>query len=153
MNLRCTRRLIWEKSRFKQSLRLVRGRFPQGALRSSAVPKLSSQGGAMNKRIASVALLSLMFMCGIAQAGNTPCSGKKGGVSHCADGKHVCNDGSISASKKVCSVGTAERQSFTAPKPTKAQGACPCSIGSMCTGPRGGRYCLTPSANKSYQRR
>lgn len=34
--------------------------------------------------------------------GNKPCSGKKGGISHCSGGKFVCKDGSISASKKVC---------------------------------------------------
>lgn len=34
---------------------------------------------------------------------NTPCSGKKGGVSHCAGGKFVCKDGTVSASKKICS--------------------------------------------------
>lgn len=34
-------------------------------------------------------------------AKNYPCSGKKGGVSHCtSDGKFVCNDGTISKSKK-----------------------------------------------------
>lgn len=33
--------------------------------------------------------------------GRKPCSGAKGGVSHCTkDGKFVCNDGSISRSKK-----------------------------------------------------
>ncbi|AKI28404.1 hypothetical protein [Moraxella phage Mcat30] len=37
-----------------------------------------------------------------AMAQNTPCSGKKGGISHCSNGKFVCKDGSISASKKVC---------------------------------------------------
>lgn len=37
-------------------------------------------------------------------AKNYPCSGKKGGVSHCtSDGKFVCNDGSKSKSKKICS--------------------------------------------------
>ncbi|WP_459208802.1 YdcA family protein [Citrobacter portucalensis] len=37
-------------------------------------------------------------------AKNYPCSKSKGGVSHCtADGKFVCNDGSISRSKKKCS--------------------------------------------------
>lgn len=36
-------------------------------------------------------------------AKNYPCSKSKGGVSHCtADGKFVCNDGSISQSKKKC---------------------------------------------------
>ncbi|BDW63877.1 hypothetical protein JNE141411_14720 [Escherichia coli] len=38
-----------------------------------------------------------------ADAGRKPCSGSKGGSSHCtAGGKFVCNDGSISASKKTC---------------------------------------------------
>lgn len=101
----------------------------------------------------SVFLIATILFLGVASAGNTPCSGKKGGVSHCASGKFVCNDGSISASKKVCSAGAGERQSLAEPKATKAQGACPCSTGNMCIGPRGGRYCLTPSGNKSYQRR
>lgn len=38
----------------------------------------------------------------VAQAQNTPCSGKMGGVSHCKDGKFVCKNGKISKSKKVC---------------------------------------------------
>lgn len=38
-----------------------------------------------------------------AQAKNTPCSGKMGGVSHCSKtGKFVCNNGKISQSKKTC---------------------------------------------------
>lgn len=35
--------------------------------------------------------------------GRQPCSGKKGGVSHCSGGKFVCQDGSISKSKRICS--------------------------------------------------
>ena len=36
-------------------------------------------------------------------AKNYPCSGKKGGVSHCtSDGKFICNDGTVSKSKKIC---------------------------------------------------
>jgi endonuclease G len=38
-----------------------------------------------------------------ALAQNTPCSGKKGGISHCDGPKFVCNDGSYSRSKKNCS--------------------------------------------------
>lgn len=37
-----------------------------------------------------------------AQRGRKPCSGKKGGISHCQGTKYVCKDGSISASKKSC---------------------------------------------------
>lgn len=35
-------------------------------------------------------------------AENTPCSGRKGGVSHCLNDKFVCNDGSISQSNELC---------------------------------------------------
>lgn len=34
--------------------------------------------------------------------GKQPCSGKKGGISHCSGGKFICKDGTVSASKKVC---------------------------------------------------
>lgn len=38
-----------------------------------------------------------------AARGRKPCSGSKGGISHCSsNGKFVCRDGSISGSKKVC---------------------------------------------------
>ena len=47
-------------------------------------------------------------------AGNTPCSGKKGGISHCSNGKFVCNDGSVSRSKKICEWG--EPQTKKPPK-------------------------------------
>lgn len=37
-------------------------------------------------------------------ARNTPCSGKKGGIKACtASGKFMCNNGTISQSKKTCS--------------------------------------------------
>lgn len=47
-------------------------------------------------------LISMALTCTVVEARNTPCSGKKGGVSHCQGGKFVCKDGSISASKKTC---------------------------------------------------
>lgn len=58
-----------------------------------------------NHRLRTLALLA--FMAGLigmntAHARNYPCSGKKGGVSHCQGDKFVCKDGSISGSKKVC---------------------------------------------------
>lgn len=40
--------------------------------------------------------------------GRQPCSGKKGGISHCEKGKFVCNDGSVSKSKKVCKMNEVE---------------------------------------------
>ena len=36
-------------------------------------------------------------------AGGKPCSGKKGGISHCEGSQFVCNDGSSSKSTKDCS--------------------------------------------------
>ena len=51
-------------------------------------------------------LLALTFVLSYmsqAQARNTPCSGKMGGVSHCSkEGKFVCKNGKISQSKQVC---------------------------------------------------
>lgn len=54
--------------------------------------------------IASLVAFSLACIIPLSSyARNTPCSGKKGGVSHCSSGKFVCKDGSISGSKQVCS--------------------------------------------------
>ncbi|EEU9479527.1 TPA: hypothetical protein ACIYE1_003130 [Escherichia coli] len=51
-----------------------------------------------------VAFLMLGFsLSANAERGRKPCSGSKGGISHCTkDGKFVCNDGSVSHSKKYC---------------------------------------------------
>lgn len=51
-----------------------------------------------------------------ALATNYPCSGHKSGVSHCMGQYFVCNDGSISQSKKVCSAGES-----APPKPAKIE--------------------------------
>lgn len=100
----------------------------------------------------TLALVSALIFALPAQAQNQPCSGKKGGISHCANGKFVCNDGSISASKKMC---TAPR---SAPAPAlkaapKASTECDCRSGTFCTGPRGGTYCYSDSGKKSYVRK
>ena len=92
-------------------------------------------------------------------AANYPCSGKKGGVAHCAGEQFVCNDGSISGSKRSCSAemgGGASRSLglMPQPKPTKSAGGdCSCRSGNICTGPRGGQYCYSDSGRKSYVRR
>ncbi|HWL06760.1 MAG TPA: hypothetical protein VNQ99_17790 [Xanthobacteraceae bacterium] len=42
-------------------------------------------------------------LAGAAEARNTPCSGKKGGVAYCTkDGKFMCKEGTTSASKRIC---------------------------------------------------
>lgn len=39
-----------------------------------------------------------------ATRGRQPCSGSKGGIAHCtSDGRFICNDGSLSQSKRFCS--------------------------------------------------
>lgn len=49
------------------------------------------------------ALVLLMLLAPLAcLAANTPCSGKKGGVSHCESGRFICNDGTVSQSKQKC---------------------------------------------------
>lgn len=45
-----------------------------------------------------------MLVCALpAEARNTPCSGKKGGIKACQGDKFLCNNGTISASKSKCS--------------------------------------------------
>ncbi|TBU86775.1 hypothetical protein [Phytopseudomonas dryadis] len=97
----------------------------------------------------------LLFL-GLAQicaAANQPCSGKKGGIARCDGELFVCNDGSISGSKRNCS---AERHGGSA-APLRAIGnsssECPCGSSTLCTGSRGGQYCLTANGNKSYKRK
>lgn len=48
-----------------------------------------------------VACVATVF-CGSSWAANTPCSGKKGGINHCENGRFICNDNSVSQSKKTC---------------------------------------------------
>ena len=48
------------------------------------------------------AVLLLVFPALASAATRTPCSGKKGGVERCEEGKFICKDGSKSTSKKVC---------------------------------------------------
>lgn len=90
--------------------------------------------------------------------GNKPCSAKKGGISHCQGAIFVCNDGSVSQSKKNCSRehggdsagSTGSSLGFAA---VGGQQGCSYRSGNYCTGPRGGKYCLTDSGNKSYLRK
>ena len=57
----------------------------------------------MKQVVLSLLLVLSSLNVALAGRGRQPCSGKKGGVSHCDGSKFVCNDGSISASKKICS--------------------------------------------------
>ncbi len=53
----------------------------------------------MNK----ILLLALFIFPLSTIAGGKPCSGKKGGISHCEGSQFICNDGSASKSTKDCS--------------------------------------------------
>ena len=55
------------------------------------------------KNVALVAIVSLLNFPLFAK-GRAPCSGKKGGISKCEGKLFVCKDGSISRSKRICSV-------------------------------------------------
>lgn len=92
-------------------------------------------------------------IAGLAQAANKPCTGSKGGISHCAGDKFVCNDGSISGSKKVCSMPGNSAATVTAAPKAKSATSCDCRRGSYCSGPRGGTYCYSDRGKKSYVRR
>lgn len=112
----------------------------------------------MEKMIGLAVLLALL--ANDVAAANYPCSGGKGGVARCDGELFVCNDGSISASKRNCAAengwqnGAASKSESVKIEPfTGSAGACPCGAGVLCTGPRGGQYCTTPSGGKSYKRR
>jgi endonuclease G len=53
-------------------------------------------------------------------AANTPCSGKKGGVAHCDGAQFVCNDGSISKSKRTCSAESGSGNAAPSQTPSEA---------------------------------
>lgn len=102
-------------------------------------------------------LLFLSLMIAAAQAANTPCSGRKGGISHCAGDTFICNDGSVSASRKSCAAymgqSGGKMQGLMNNQDVGATSTCSCRSHTYCTGPRGGRYCMTDGGNKSYLRR
>jgi hypothetical protein len=73
----------------------------------------------MKKSIFILALGILITMYADAR-GRLPCSGSKGGIAHCtADGSFVCNDGSLSQSKRFCSgYGSSDISQQISPSPS-----------------------------------
>ena len=55
----------------------------------------------MNRLTFFLAIIAMIIYAD-AWATNTPCSGKKGGIAYCDNGRFVCHDGTISQSKKTC---------------------------------------------------
>lgn len=98
-------------------------------------------------------LVAALFMT-TAHAANYPCSGKKGGVERCIGEKFLCNDGSISASKRICSGSEAGASALLSkPSTPDVSGSCSCRDGKYCTGPRGGTFCYADNGKKSYLRK
>uniref|UniRef100_UPI003F493764 YdcA family protein n=1 Tax=Ensifer adhaerens TaxID=106592 RepID=UPI003F493764 len=101
----------------------------------------------------AAALITLVSVPPSAYAANEPCSGRKGGISNCQGDTFICNDGSVSGSKKSCvaymgAVGLLNGSGAgMVPVP---DGACACRSGAYCTGPRGGRFCIRDDGRKSY---
>lgn len=90
-----------------------------------------------------------------AMAANTPCSGSKGGIAGCDGDLFLCNDGSISGSKKSCAAYMGKGSTSSQVRPQQmldGSNDCLCGTATFCTGPRGGVYCLTPAGKKSYVR-
>lgn len=56
----------------------------------------------MGKLTIIVLAASLSTLASAGYPANKPCSGKKGGISHCQGQYFVCRDGSTSQSKKDC---------------------------------------------------
>lgn len=54
------------------------------------------------RTLIAVLLLAVTTTSADASRGRQPCSGKKGGISHCENGRFICNDGSVSQSKRIC---------------------------------------------------
>jgi hypothetical protein len=116
--------------------------------------------------VAAIGLLLMVIPLSFG-AGNTPCSGRKGGIDHCQGETFICRDGSVSASKASCSATTGVlgltgktqamrplRLKAGTSTDTNAGGmTCDCRSGLFCTGPRGGRFCLTDTGAKSYLRK
>ncbi|AGU50354.1 hypothetical protein VAPA_1c32680 [Variovorax paradoxus B4] len=104
-------------------------------------------------RLVLLAIASALTLS--AHAANYPCSGSKGGVARCNGEIFVCNDGSISGSKKSCIAEMGGTANSTPAPAARAIGdtGCSCRSGRICVGPRGGEYCLSDSGAKSYRRK
>lgn len=110
-------------------------------------------------RLLPLLALAFVALSQPAYAGNTPCSGAKGGISRCDGDLFLCNDGSISGSKRNCSFyldnpdNSSTQAAPSIQRFNEASGECICGTGFFCTGQRGGVYCLTPTGRKSYVRK
>lgn len=102
---------------------------------------LSSQLFTPGRLILCLAISTALALASLtALAANTRCSGSKGGIAGCDGDLFLCNDGSISGSKKSYSayMGTAATPAARAQHILDDSGGCACGTSTFCTGPRGG---------------
>lgn len=65
--------------------------------------------------------------------------------------KNLCDGANCYAVSKLETVRQARPASQPIPRQAPSYGSsCPCSSGTVCIGPRGGRYCITSGGNKRY---
>jgi hypothetical protein len=122
-------------------------------VRHAQCPTTRKKDFAVPSRFVQLALLLIALGFAQPSLANTPCSGAKGGVARCDGPLFVCNDGSISGSKKNCAASYGGSQTPLKAVGGSAGGECPCGGGTLCVGPRGGEFCMTPSGKKSYRRK
>ena len=85
-----------------------------------------------------------------ADAGRKPCSGSKGEISHCtAGGTLVCNDGSISASKKACTNWSVKEVPLENESATQMRGENPRACPYLDVQAMSAATSLSPSRNRS----
>ena len=56
----------------------------------------------------------------------------------------------ITAGASATPTGDFNERNFALVLAAKADTGCPCNGNKLCTGPRGGRYCITSGGNKRY---
>lgn len=65
--------------------------------------------------------------------------------------KNLCDGANCYSVSKLETVRQARPASQPIPRQAPSYGSsCPCSSGTVCIGPRGGRYCITSGGNKRY---
>lgn len=77
----------------------------------------------MSLKPAVIFVTSLMCITLNAHAGGRqPCDRGAGGISHCKNGKFICNNGAVSRSKKVCAGHSSEVAAGGVTASTKKKG-------------------------------
>ncbi len=101
-------------------------------------------------RFGGMLLCTTLFINLNLWASNTACSKGKSGVVGCIGTYHLCGDGSLSKSKRICQSPHQTILKHIDPSPMKDGDNCRCRLGRFCIGPRSGLYCLDNLNQRSY---